>query len=762
MNLGFRICFEFRNSCFEFITIVLVRYYRDSMRSTKSKASSLTTLEGLIEHITYHNNETHYTVARLATSSSRNPVTIVGHMAGVSPGQALKVRGYWQTHPKYGQQLKIDSYDVTLPATVDGIHKYLESGAIKGIGPAMAARLINAFGPETFDVIEKKPERLLEIDGIGEAKATMICNAWRDHRAIRGLMQFLQEMGVQTSWCAKIYKAYGPEAVEFLREEPYQLADDFPGVGFVIADTIARNLGLAKAEPDRIRAAVVHVIFQLADDGHSFAEEENLIARCEHAFQLDRNAIYDAIDELVGTKQIVVEPLLGETQTRAIFLKELYLAETGLANRLKALLSVPLTPVKLDPQQISTEVQKKLAINLSNDQLEVLEQIFSHRISIITGGPGTGKTTLLRSIATILEALGKKVKLAAPTGRAARRLADVTHRKSITIHRLLGYNFNDGQFIRNQDNPLEADALIVDEASMVDTQLMYHLLKAVPPSAVLILVGDVFQLPSVGPGNVLADIIQSGCIPVFYLNKIFRQDQESPIVINAHRVRNGEALEVEPLERIDGASQFYFLEESDPQQVVARIADLCRTELPQRYGFDPLHDLQVLTPMHKGVVGTINLNQVLQEVLNPNPVIMEAMGNAFKIDDKVMHLKNNYQKEVYNGDIGSIRQIDPRKGQLCVDYDGRLVEYDQSDLDEISIAYAISVHKSQGSEYPAVIVPLMTQHFIMLQRNLLYTAMTRGQKLVILIGTPKALSIALNNDKPQQRLSRLTERLMQP
>ena len=417
--------------------------------------------------------------------------------------------------------------------------------------------------------------------------------------------------------------------------------------------------------------------------------------------------------------------------------------------------------MRIDTEQMSAEVQKRLAINLSNDQLEVLEQVFSHRISIISGGPGTGKTTLLRSIARVFEALGKKVRLCAPTGRAARRLAEVTHRKATTIHRLLGYNFMDGQFIRNQDNPLDADVLIVDEASMVDTALMYHFLKALSISAVLVLVGDVFQLPSVGPGNVLADIIQSDCVPVFYLNNIFRQDQESPIVINAHRVRNGESLDIEPIENISAGSEFYFLEESDPHRVVARIVNLCRTEVPRRFGFDPVHDLQVLTPMHKGVIGTINLNRVLQEVLNPNPESMESMGNIFKTDDKVMHLINNYQKEVYNGDIGIIRRIDKKKSRLSVEYYGRLVDYDPSDLDEISVAYAISVHKSQGSEYPAVIVPLMTQHFIMLQRNLLYTAITRGQKLVILIGTQKALSIALNNDKPQQRLSRLAERLIQ-
>jgi exodeoxyribonuclease V alpha subunit len=732
------------------------------MSVKKSKTSAQIILEGHLEHITYHNKENNYTVAKLSLGQARNPVTIIGHMAGVSPGQALKLEGHWQTHPKYGQQFKVQSYDVTIPATVDGIRKYLESGAIKGIGPSMADRLVNAFGVETFEVIENNPERLTEIEGIGETKADMIRMAWQDHHGIRGLMKFLQDMEVQTSLCAKIYKEYGTDAVDILRTEPYQLADNFPGVGFVIADAIARNLGLEKAQPDRVRAAILHLIYTMAEDGHTFAEEENLVARCENLLQVDQDTIHKAIDELIAANQIVVEALGSDSQNRALYLKELHLAENGLANRLKALLSVPLPPAKMDSERIAAEVQKKMAINLSAEQLEVLEQIFAHRISIITGGPGTGKTTLLRSITAIFEALGKKVQLAAPTGRAARRLADVTGKKARTLHRLLGFNFTEGQFIRNQDNPLDADVLIVDEASMVDTVLMYNFLKAVPASAVLVLVGDVFQLPSVGPGNVLADIIQSECLPVFYLKKIFRQDRESPIIINAHRVREGETPDFESGDRLDGNSEFYFLEQPDPQQVVATIVNLCRHELPQRFDIDPVNDLQVLTPMHKGPVGTINLNHVLQDALNPNPVLQESIGSNFKVNDKVMHLKNNYQKDVYNGDIGTIHHIDKKSGRVSVDYYGRTVEYDATDLDEITVAYAISVHKSQGSEYPAVIIPLLTHHYIMLQRNLLYTAMTRGKKLVILIGTQKALSIALNNDRPQQRLSRLADRLTQP
>jgi exodeoxyribonuclease V alpha subunit len=408
---------------------------------------------------------------------------------------------------------------------------------------------------------------------------------------------------------------------------------------------------------------------------------------------------------------------------------------------------------------MAREVHQKLAINLSTEQLQVLEKVFSHHIAIITGGPGTGKTTLLRSISTVFQAQGRRLLLAAPTGRAARRLAEVTRRKASTIHRLLGYSFTDNGFMRNRDNPLDADAVIIDEASMVDTVLMYNLLAAVPLSARLVLVGDVFQLPSVGPGNVLADMIDSGCIPVFYLNRIFRQDRESAIIINAHRVREGELPDFPDATEIDDLSDFYFIEQGDPERTAARIVELCCEKLPAKFGLDPVNDIQVLTPMHKGTVGTINLNSLLQKVLNRQPVDMKTTGISFKSGDKVMHLKNNYQKEVYNGDIGIVDRIDNQKAELAVNYYGKTVSYDFDELDEMTMAYAISIHKSQGSEYPAVIVPLMTQHYVLLQRNLLYTAMTRGKKLVILIGTRKALNIALKNDKSHWRLSRLADRL---
>ncbi len=729
------------------------------MNSYKKNIPPLITIEGHLEHITYFNQETHYTIARLKAPNQAAGIIVVGYLAGVSPGEALKVKGTWQTHRKYGLQFKIHSYEVTLPAAVEGIRTYLASGIIKGIGSSLAARLVAAFGPQTLEIIESAPERLVDVEGIGEAKSDMIQNAWKEHHTLRTLMQFLQEMGVQTSFCAKIYKEYGPDAVDLIREDPYVLAEDFAGPGFIIADTIARKLGVEQEEPQRVRACIRHIIMQNADEGHTFAESENLLSRCENLFQISRPTIQKAIDEMAAAKVIVVEPIDNGESTSAIYMKDLHLAEAGLANRLKALLSLPIEPAAIEAERISREVHEKLAINLSAEQLQVLEEVFCHRIVIITGGPGTGKTTLLRSISTIFENQGKRVLLSAPTGRAARRMAEVTRRKAGTIHRLLGYNFTDGGFLRNRDNPLDADAVIIDEASMVDTLLMYHLLLAVPVSAALVLVGDISQLPSVGPGNVLSDMIDSGRIPVFYLNEIFRQDTESAIVANAHKVRRGEPPVCPDLNDFDDLFDFYFIEQSDPDQVAARIVRLCREELPAKFSLDPIHDIQVLTPMHKGSVGTINLNQMLQKVLNPQPVSLEATGNSFKIGDKVMHLINNYQKEVYNGDIGIICSLDRQKKELSVDYYGRAVPYAADELDQITTAYAISVHKSQGAEYPAVIVPLVTQHYVLLQRNLLYTAMTRGKKLVILIGTKKALHIALKNDKPHRRLSNLAARI---
>jgi exodeoxyribonuclease V alpha subunit len=729
------------------------------MNPPKYTAFPRATIEGQIEQITYCNPETHFTVARLKPNPLAAAITVSGYLAGVRVGETLKIKGQWHSHPKYGPQFRISTYDVILPATVDGIRSYLQSGVIKGIGSTLAARLLQAFGADTLHIIEKVPERLTEVSGIGDMRAAKIVSAWQDYHALRGLMQFLQEMGVQPSFCGKIFKKYGPDAVTLIREDPYVLAQDFPTGGFLIGDAVARKLGTDCDDPARARACILFLIQQNAEDGHTFAEEENLLARCESQFQMSHKTAQQALDELSGADLVVVEALTDNGDRRAIYFRDLHRAETGLANRLKALLSVPTPPVGINAEGIASEVHKKLAVQLSSEQLEVLARVLSHRIVIITGGPGTGKTTLIRSISAVFEATGKRILLAAPTGRAARRLAEVTRRPAGTLHRILGFNFTDGRFARNQDHPLEADVIIIDEASMVDTYLMYHFLQAVPLSAVLVLVGDIFQLPSIGPGSVLADMIHSGCSPVFYLKKIFRQDRQSSIIRNAHKVCQGEYPVFDTLEDDDGHADFFFIEEPDPDQAAARIVQLCCAELPRQFDLDPVRDIQVLTPMHKGSVGTINLNQLIQKALNPKPALIEVLGNAFKVGDKVMHLRNNYQKEVYNGDIGTISRIDPARTHLIVDYYDRTVRYDFDELDEITMAYAISVHKSQGSEYPAVIVPIMTQHYALLQRHLLYTAITRGQRLVILIGTQKALTIALKNDKPSWRLSKLAVRL---
>jgi len=716
-------------------------------------------IEGHLERITYQNEENHYTIARLSTGRSKNTITIVGFMAGISPGQKLRLSGSWENHPRYGQQFKIDTFEVTLPETIEGIQKYLETGIIKGIGPMIAGRLVGRFGSETLKIIENAPERLTEVPGIGKTKAKRIRTAWKDHHLVRELMHFLQVRGIKGSYSARILKEYGEEALDILKTDPFRLAEDIPGIGFLVADTITRQEGVSPDDPKRIRACINYLIEQAANDGHTFIPEEMILDQCLQVFGIDRENTKKSLVYLEETGIIVTETDGEDEPGRAVYSGELYLAEKGIANRFRILLSVPADPPGMNAEQLTQEILKKLALKLSSEQLSVLEQILALRAAVITGGPGTGKTTLIRSVNAIFEAAGKTVSLAAPTGRAAKRLSEVVNRDAKTIHRLLKFNFKESRFEVNRNNPLDADVIIIDEASMVDTVLMHHLLNAVPASSKLILVGDVFQLPSVGPGNVLNDIIQSEVAPVFYLTEIFRQAQESPIIMNAHMVRRGESPGFHSGHTDTELSEFYFINQNDPNTVVETIVKLCSEAIPHRFFLDPIRDIQVLTPMHKGVIGTINLNQVLQKALNPNTDQAEIMGGIYKTGDKVMHLKNNYLKEIFNGDIGTISGVDRETSQVMVDYEGREVVYEPEEMHELSLAYAISVHKSQGSEYPAIIVPLMTQHYIMLQRNLLYTAMTRGKKLVILIGTRKAFEIALNNDKPRKRFSGLMEKL---
>ncbi len=720
------------------------------------------TIEGHLERIVYFNEENHYTVARLKVRGNPELVTVVGQLAGIAPGEVLKLWGSWEIHPKYGQQFKANGYTVSLPAKIDGIEKYLGSGLIKGIGPAMAKQLVDRFREKTLQVIERSPNKLLGVEGIGEKRLQMILKAWEDQREVRDVMIFLQGHGVSAGYSAKIFKEYGQNAIRVVRENPYRLASDVFGIGFLIADRIAEKVGIAKDAIIRAEAGILHVLEKVSDEGHVFVLYDQLLDRAEALLEIDRTALETAVRNLAASGRIVLEDfhLEGDppkTMT-AVYLKAFYAAEVGLANRLKALLSVPIKGIGMDARRTEKLVLQRLAIMLSKEQWIGLHTSLSQKVSILTGGPGTGKTTLVKAILAVFEAAGKEVLICAPTGRAAKRLSEVTGHKAKTIHRLLAYNFKSGGFQKNEKNPLDADVVIVDEASMVDTFLMYHLVKAVPMTAALILVGDIYQLPSVGPGNVLRDMIDSKQVPVVFLQEIFRQARESLIIVNAHRINQGFSPTISDSKR-DTLQDFYFIQQEDPEKVLSTILELCCERIPDRFKLDPLSDIQVLTPMHKGIIGTTNLNRVLQQTLNPSDDIIERMGRTFKRGDKVMQIRNNYAKDVFNGDIGTISGIDRDVEKITVKYDGRAVDYKFVELDELVLAYAVSVHKSQGSEYGAVILPVMTQHFILLQRNLIYTGVTRAKELVVLIGTKQALAIALRNDKPQKRMTRLSDRM---
>lgn len=723
-------------------------------------SGSLTDLEGCLDRITFYNPENHYIIAKFRPRGAQNAITVVGFMPEPAAGEFLKLDGIWETHARFGQQLKILRFEVLLPATVDGIRKYLKSGVIKGLGAKTISRLIRHFGDQTLVVIESTPEKLTDVKGIGKAIAKQIAASWKSHHAIRSLMIFLQNHGISLAYSGRIFKQYGAAAVDVLNQHPYQIACDLPGIGFYIADRIAQHQGALSDDPLRIRACILYLLEQAASDGHMFMTGYETRRKCARLFDIDSESASAALLELSNEGQVVQETMGDHGSDQALYLPALHRAETGIALRLRAFLSVPVKPPDIDQEQMTREILARLAIQLSSEQQAVLEEILLHHIAIITGGPGTGKTTLIRSIAAICDRLRQKTILSAPTGRAARRLSEVARKKASTLHKLLGYNLEQNDFEKDEDDPLDVDVMIVDEASMMDAQLMFHLLKAVPVTATLILVGDVFQLPSVGPGNILSDLIESGAIRTFELKEIFRQAEKSPIVVNAHRVRQGNLpnLEKDPSE---GLSEFYFIEQYQPETVVKTIVELCSRKIPERFGFDPVRDIQVLSPMHKGTVGTIQLNQVLQEALNPQ--FSPGTGIQFRPGDKVMHLKNNYAKEVFNGDIGVISEIDQSpqwsRRRLSVYYDDRLVDYESEELEDLTLAYAISVHKSQGSEYPAVVIPLMPQHHPLLQRNLLYTAITRGKKLVIIVGTRQALDTAIKNDKPRNRLSLLDQRL---
>ena len=723
----------------------------------------LVTFRGRVERITFHNPETHFTIARLRTEPDGHRVTVLGTLLVSGPGASLEVTGHWERHPRFGTQLKVAHYRPLLPDTVDGIRRYLASGFIHGLGPKLVDRLVHHFGTDLLKVIENDPRQLTAVRGIGARTAARIEEGWRAHHAARDLMAFLQANDLNPAYAARILRALGEDAAALLEEDPYCAVDLLPGIGFVVADTLARGQGLPPDAPRRIRACIGHLLDQAAAEGHVYLPESRLAARSRERFDIDAAALAAMVDAMRTDREIHVEEVAaegrGETtgaRERRLYRRDLYEAEQGLAVRLKAMMALPLPTFDATPGAIAETVTRRLAIYPSPAQQAVIQGVLAHRVAVMTGGPGTGKTTLIRALATVFEAQGRSVCLAAPTGRAARRLAQVTGRPAATLHKLLGFNPMAGGFEKDQDDPIDADVFIIDEVSMVDILLMASFLKAVPLTAALILVGDIAQLPPVGPGNVLQDIIAAQPTVVFHLQEIFRQAAESPIVRNAHRVREGRRPDLAAGRETDILAPFHFVEAAQPRAAVNAILALCGHWIPDQYHLDPLDDIQVLTPVHKGEAGTLNLNQRLQQQLNP---VVRGTALRFHEGDKVMHLRNNYAKEVFNGDIGRVAMVSAEGERLTVDFDGRAVAYDVTELDELTLAYAISVHKSQGSEYPAVVLPLLTQHYGMLQRNLLYTAITRGKQLVVIVGSRRALDIALANDRPRQRLSGLRERL---
>lgn len=723
-----------------------------------------TTLSGQIERITFTNEETGFTIARVKIAGRHEPVTVVGTLMAPMPGEILEMHGEWSNHPRFGIQFKVRDYKTRVPATVYGIRKYLGSGMIKGLGPVMAGRIVDKFGKKTLDVIDNQIQRLAEVAGIGEKRIAMITQAWAAQSEIRDVMLFLQSHGVSSGYAAKIFKQYGNQSIAVVKQNPYRLATEIFGIGFLTADQIAGKLGFENDSKLRVEAGILYVLNQLSDEGHVYFPYQPLISKSCGILGVDREPVVQALGHLAVDQKIVIEDInetldVFKENHKAVYLARFHLCETGIARRLKALVTGTKFLRDIDTNKAIDWVQGQLSITLAENQIKAIVWAVKNKVMVITGGPGTGKTTIINAVLKIFARLKAAIMLAAPTGRAAKRMTEATGFAAKTIHRLLEYSLQKGGFQRNEDKPLDCDVLVIDESSMIDTLLMYHLLKAVPTFATLILVGDINQLPSVGAGNVLADIIASSAVPVATLDKIFRQAQTSQIVVNAHRINQGLAPSVNAGQAADPRNDFYFIDQEDPDQVLDIIVELCKNRIPQRFGFDPVDDIQVLTPMHRGSVGAGNLNQQLQAALNPGEGGVTRGERSYRVNDKVMQIRNNYDKEVFNGDIGRIRAIAWESREITVSIDGRDIAYDFGDLDEIVPAYAISVHKSQGSEYPVVIIPIVTQHYILLQRNLIYTAVTRGKKLVVIVGSRKAMAIGVNNNKTRQRYTRLKYRL---
>jgi exodeoxyribonuclease V alpha subunit len=712
----------------------------------------LETIAGSVERVTFHNAENGFAVLKVHARGKRDLVTVVGHAPAVSAGEWITASGLWVSDRTHGLQFKAEVLKTTPPTGADGIEKYLASGQMRGIGPAMAKRIVAAFGEGTFEIIEASPERLTEVSGIGPMRASRIVAGWAEQKAVREIMIFLHAHGVGTARAVRIFKTYGYEAIQVMTEDPYRLAKDVRGIGFRTADAIAAKLGMERTAPPRIRAGISFALQTATDEGHCALPTEALTRLAGQLLEVDEDLIRTALAEELAKGDVVSDMIGGEA---CIFLKGLHLAEQAIANRLIERASGPPPWPEIDLERAVPWVEARTGKILAASQREALKLVVGAKVAVVTGGPGVGKTTLLDTILRLLVAKGVKVALAAPTGRAAKRMTEQTGIDAKTIHRLLEIDPKHGGFSRNEENPLDCDLLVVDETSMVDVPLMNALTKAVPPHAGLLLVGDVDQLPSVGSGQVLADIIASRRIPVARLTEVFRQAAESRIVVNAHRINRGQMPEVpKPGE----TSDFFFVEIGDPEEGVPKIIQMIKERMPRRFGLDPMKDIQVLCPMNRGVLGARNLNIQLQEVLNPNPSAkVERFGWRFSPGDRVMETQNDYDREVFNGDLGRVVRIDDEEGALIASFDGREVSYPFGELDTLVPAYATTIHKSQGSEYPAVIIPVVTQHFTMLARNLLYTGVTRGKGLVVLVGQKKAVAMAVRGGQTKMRWTKLRE-----
>lgn len=702
-------------------------------------------LRCVIEHITYQNQENGYSVMKVKVKDYSDLVTLVGNLLDVPVGAVLLCDGDWKVDKKYGRQFVCETWEEVMPATVYGIEKYLGSGLVKGIGPKFAHLIVEKFGTETIEIIEDNIERLREVPRIGKRRVEKIRESWEKQKDIKNVMLFLQQYGVSTAYAAKIYRQYGKESIDKVQDNPYRLADDIWGIGFKTADSIASKMGYEKNDLRRCKSGISYTLNELSNEGHVYAVEEQLIETAKKLLEADEEPIRQAVTEMIASEDLIRED-------EAIYLPPFYHSERGTAKKLLALLQDQ-TPTLFGLKADIKAIEKVSGIEYDEVQIAAIKQAVRSKVMVLTGGPGTGKTTTTQGIIAAYKTAGMRILLAAPTGRASKRMSEATGMEAKTIHRLLEFNPQDG-YKRNDENPLEGDALIVDECSMIDIILMYNLMKAIPENMRLVLVGDIDQLPSVGAGNVLRDIIDSEKIPVVRLTRIFRQAQSSRIVMSTHAINQGRYPDTSNGKQTD----FFFIKNEEPEQVAEEIVKLVKHRLPKAYN-QPLNNIQVLTPMQRSVVGATNLNMMLQQALNTSNLGISRGGTTYKLGDRVMQVRNNYDKNVFNGDVGIVEQVSMEDRTLFVRFDDNLVEYEASELDEVTLAYATTIHKAQGSEYPIVVIPILMTHFVMLQRNLIYTGITRAKKICVLIGQPKALAYAIRNLTVTKRNTKLKERL---